>query len=129
MILLMMYNQGFTGIHSSPKERQLQKSCVSFGKECKKHSHNNNTTPTNRFWSSDFHITVVQTLAIILVIVLKQNYKMEDTPILFCLVVFTLLQRLAVFAIDHKSNGLAVIFCSIEPRSNIGGEHGHLIVE
>ena len=24
----------FTDLHSSPKERQLQKSCVSFGEEC-----------------------------------------------------------------------------------------------
>ncbi len=29
-----MYNPRFTGVHSSPKERQLQKCCVSFGKEC-----------------------------------------------------------------------------------------------
>ncbi len=29
-----IYNPRFTGIHSSPKERQLQKCCVSFGKEC-----------------------------------------------------------------------------------------------
>ncbi len=27
----MLHNPRFTGIHSSPKERQLQKSCVSFG--------------------------------------------------------------------------------------------------
>ncbi len=30
----MMYNPRFTGIHSSPKERQLPKCCVSFDKEC-----------------------------------------------------------------------------------------------
>ncbi len=29
-----MYNPSFTGTHSSPKERHLQKCCVSFGKEC-----------------------------------------------------------------------------------------------
>ncbi len=28
------HNPRFTGIQSSPKERQLQKSCVSFEKEC-----------------------------------------------------------------------------------------------
>ena len=31
---MYMYNPRFTGIHSSPKERQLQKCCVSFLKEC-----------------------------------------------------------------------------------------------
>ncbi len=30
----MMYNPILIGIHSSPKERQLQKSCVSFETEC-----------------------------------------------------------------------------------------------
>ncbi len=35
-------------------------------------------TPTYRFWSIDFHITVVQILAIILAIILKKNFKMED---------------------------------------------------
>ncbi len=30
----MMYNPRFTGIHSSQKERQLPKCCVSFEKEC-----------------------------------------------------------------------------------------------
>ncbi len=33
-IVEMMYNPRFTGIHSSPKERQLLKCCVSFEKEC-----------------------------------------------------------------------------------------------
>ncbi len=33
-IAKMVYNSSFTGIHSSPKERHLQKCCVSFGKEC-----------------------------------------------------------------------------------------------
>ena len=32
-------------------------------------------TPTYRFWSIDFHITVAQILAIILAIVLKKNFK------------------------------------------------------
>ena len=79
-------------------------------------------TPTIRFWSVDFHITVVQ--IIILVIILKQNFKIVDTPIF----VFTPLQRIAVFAIDRKSNGLVFIFFSIEPRSNGGGDvDRHLI--
>ncbi len=30
-----MHNPRFTGIHSSPKETQLQECCVSFGKECR----------------------------------------------------------------------------------------------
>ena len=30
----MKFDPNFTGLHSSPKERQLQKSCVSFGEEC-----------------------------------------------------------------------------------------------
>ncbi len=30
----MMHNPIFTGVHSSPKETQLQKCCASFGKEC-----------------------------------------------------------------------------------------------
>ncbi len=33
-IVEIMYNPRFTGIHSSPKERQLPKCCVSFEKEC-----------------------------------------------------------------------------------------------
>ena len=37
-IVKMMYNPRFTGIHSSPKERQLAKCCVSFEKECTKRS-------------------------------------------------------------------------------------------
>ncbi len=52
-IVEMMYNPRFTGIHSSPKERQLQKCCVSFEKECNKwmvavtssESHNYHLTP------------------------------------------------------------------------------------
>ncbi len=55
-----------------------------------------NNTPTNQSWSIDFHITVVQILAIILAIIFEKNFKMEDN--LSCPVVFTLLQRLAVFA-------------------------------
>ena len=35
-------------------------------------------TPTYRFWSIHFHITVVQILAIILAIISKKNFKMED---------------------------------------------------
>ncbi len=35
-------------------------------------------TPTNRFWSIDFHMTVVRIFAIILAIALKKNFKMED---------------------------------------------------
>ena len=30
----MTFGPKFTGLHSYPKERQLQKSCVSFGQEC-----------------------------------------------------------------------------------------------
>ncbi len=30
----MTFGPKFTDLHSSPKERQLQKSCVSFGEEC-----------------------------------------------------------------------------------------------
>ncbi len=37
-IVEMMYNPGFTGIHSSPKERQLPKCCVSFEKECNRNA-------------------------------------------------------------------------------------------
>ncbi len=33
-IVKIMHNPRFTCIHSSPKETQLQKCCVSFGKEC-----------------------------------------------------------------------------------------------
>ncbi len=33
-IVKMMYNPRFTGIHYSPKEMRLPKSCISFGKEC-----------------------------------------------------------------------------------------------
>ncbi len=33
-IVIMMHNPRFTRIHSSPKETQLQKCCVSFGKDC-----------------------------------------------------------------------------------------------
>ena len=36
-------------------------------------------TPTNPSWSIDFHITVAQILVIILVMVLKQNFIVEDT--------------------------------------------------
>ncbi len=32
----MMHNPRFTGIHSCPKEKQLQKCCVSFGKDCRR---------------------------------------------------------------------------------------------
>ena len=30
----MAFGPKFTDLHSSPKDRQLQKSCVSFGEEC-----------------------------------------------------------------------------------------------
>ncbi len=30
----MTFDPKFTDLHSSPKERQLQKKCVSFGEEC-----------------------------------------------------------------------------------------------
>ncbi len=33
-IVEMTFGPKFTDLHSSPKERQLQKSCVSFGEEC-----------------------------------------------------------------------------------------------
>ncbi len=35
-ILQMTFGLTLNGVHSSPKERQLQKSCVSFGDECSK---------------------------------------------------------------------------------------------
>ncbi len=31
----MMFDIKLNDVHSSPKERQLQKTCVSFGEECK----------------------------------------------------------------------------------------------
>ncbi len=31
----MTFGQKLNGVHSSPKERKLQKSCVSFGEECR----------------------------------------------------------------------------------------------
>ncbi len=56
-----------------------------------------NITSTNRSWSIDFHTTVVQ----MLMIVLKQNYKMELVQVKWtCGYIF-----------------------SIEPRSNKGGEY------
>ena len=33
-IVKMTFGPNFTDLHSSPKERQLQKSCISFGEEC-----------------------------------------------------------------------------------------------
>ena len=63
-------------------------------------------TSTIRFWSLHvhFHIAVVQILAVILAIVLNNvEEKLQNGGHnLFYLVVFTLLQRLPVFAIDHK---------------------------
>ncbi len=79
------------------------------------------TTPTNQFWSIDFHITVSYNRCpcdnTCDRIEHTQNSfsffceeKHQNGGHLFCLVVFTLLQRIAVFAIDRRSNRIAVIF-------------------
>ena len=37
-IVEMTFGQKLTDLNSSPKDRQLQKSCVSFGEECAIHA-------------------------------------------------------------------------------------------